>query len=142
MSLREKVDLAAQLQRYWADNQVSCTAEFDPDTEAQSVWALSPDEGAEPELLTDTGFRVDEPRISPDGRWLAYISDESGQYEVYVEPYRREGERVGLVVLARYMQILSPELVARFPDLVVHGAEGERAPHVLNVGVPGGDVVD
>jgi eukaryotic-like serine/threonine-protein kinase len=27
------------------------------------------------------------PRFSPDGRWLAYISDESGRYEVYVQPY-------------------------------------------------------
>jgi adenosylcobalamin-dependent ribonucleoside-triphosphate reductase len=32
--LREKVDLAAQMQRYWSDNQVSCTADFNPDTEA------------------------------------------------------------------------------------------------------------
>lgn len=30
VSLREKVDLAAQLQHYWSDNQVSCTADFDP----------------------------------------------------------------------------------------------------------------
>jgi adenosylcobalamin-dependent ribonucleoside-triphosphate reductase len=32
--LREKVDLAAQMQRFWSDNQVSVTAEFDPDTES------------------------------------------------------------------------------------------------------------
>jgi adenosylcobalamin-dependent ribonucleoside-triphosphate reductase len=31
--LREKVDLAAQMQRCWSDNQVSCTADFDPRTE-------------------------------------------------------------------------------------------------------------
>ncbi|MGF1607999.1 MAG: hypothetical protein ACFCUQ_01290 [Kiloniellales bacterium] len=31
--LWEKVDLAAQMQRYWSDNQVSCTAEFDPERE-------------------------------------------------------------------------------------------------------------
>lgn len=37
VSLREKVDLAAQVQHYWADNQVSCTAEFDPDTEAEEI---------------------------------------------------------------------------------------------------------
>lgn len=37
VSLREKVDLAAQVQYYWADNQVSCTAEFDPDTEADEI---------------------------------------------------------------------------------------------------------
>jgi len=35
--LREKVELAAQLQRYWSDNQVSCTAEFDPDTEVEQI---------------------------------------------------------------------------------------------------------
>jgi adenosylcobalamin-dependent ribonucleoside-triphosphate reductase len=29
----EKADLAAQMQRYWSDNQVSCTIDFDPDTE-------------------------------------------------------------------------------------------------------------
>ncbi len=37
VSLREKVDLAARIQHYWADNQVSCTAEFDPDTEAKDI---------------------------------------------------------------------------------------------------------
>lgn len=37
VSVREKVDLAAQMQRYWSDNQVSCTADFDPDTETQEV---------------------------------------------------------------------------------------------------------
>jgi hypothetical protein len=35
--LREKVDLAAQLQHYWSDNQVSCTAEFDREREAQQI---------------------------------------------------------------------------------------------------------
>ncbi len=35
--IQEKVDLAAQLQRYWSDNQVSCTAEFEPRTEAEHV---------------------------------------------------------------------------------------------------------
>jgi hypothetical protein len=35
--LWEKVDLAAQLQRYWSDNQVSITAELDPDREADQL---------------------------------------------------------------------------------------------------------
>ena len=26
------------------------------------------------------------PRVSPDGKWLTYVSDESGQYEVYARP--------------------------------------------------------
>ena len=44
---------------------------------------------------TDTAWRVVvqgpadefEPMLSPDGRWLAYASDESGQAEVYVRPF-------------------------------------------------------
>jgi serine/threonine-protein kinase len=28
-----------------------------------------------------------EPQISPDGRWMAYASNESGQYEVYMRPF-------------------------------------------------------
>ena len=31
------------------------------------------------------------PRLSPNGRWLAYISNESGQPEVYVQPYPGPG---------------------------------------------------
>jgi Tol biopolymer transport system component len=27
------------------------------------------------------------PALSPDGRWLAYASNESGQFEVYVRPF-------------------------------------------------------
>ena len=30
-------------------------------------------------------------RLSPDGRWLAYSSNESGRYEVYVVPYPGPG---------------------------------------------------
>ena len=40
--------------------------------------------------------RADEiaARISPDGRWVAYTSDESGRAEVYVDSYPRPGRRV------------------------------------------------
>jgi eukaryotic-like serine/threonine-protein kinase len=31
------------------------------------------------------------PQFSPDGRWLAYMSDESGGFEVYVQPYPGPG---------------------------------------------------
>ena len=33
------------------------------------------------------------PRLSPDGRWLAYISNESGRGELYVVPFPRRGGR-------------------------------------------------
>mmetsp|Transcript_20885 Transcript_20885/g.24120 ORF Transcript_20885/g.24120 Transcript_20885/m.24120 type:complete len:104 (-) Transcript_20885:46-357(-) len=33
----EQLSLAAFLQKYWADNQVSCTVTFDPKTEGESL---------------------------------------------------------------------------------------------------------
>jgi dipeptidyl aminopeptidase/acylaminoacyl peptidase len=28
-----------------------------------------------------------QPQISPNGRWIAYVSDESGQHEIFVRPF-------------------------------------------------------
>ena len=57
------------------------------------LWAASLDGNEPPEALVK-GFAVDQPHVSPDGRWLAYISTESGRFEVYVQPFRRRGERL------------------------------------------------
>jgi hypothetical protein len=37
--------------------------------------------------LVTTPAGEGEPALSPDGRWLAYVSDESGTSEVYVRPF-------------------------------------------------------
>ena len=34
------------------------------------------------------------PEFSPDGRWIAYVSNESGAQEVYVKPYPGPGEKI------------------------------------------------
>jgi Tol biopolymer transport system component len=44
---------------------------------------------AEPFLRTP--FNEGAARFSPDGRWLAYVSDESGGFEIYVQPYPGPG---------------------------------------------------
>ena len=38
-------------------------------------------------LMADSTFAELFPALSPDGRWLAYASDETGQFEVYVRPF-------------------------------------------------------
>jgi serine/threonine protein kinase len=48
-------------------------------------------DGSEPERLTATEALEFSPRFSPDGRVLAYASDESGRFEVYVEGFPRGG---------------------------------------------------
>ena len=43
--------------------------------------------GGEVVPLLETEFEELNPEISPDGRWLAYTSNESGEFEIYVRPY-------------------------------------------------------
>ena len=40
------------------------------------------------EMLLETDFDLEAPAVSPDGRWLAYQSNESGESEIYVQPGR------------------------------------------------------
>jgi Tol biopolymer transport system component len=82
----------------WSPNgQLLAFIEINPTT-GYDIWVLrmdNPSAGsgqvrkAQPFLRT----RFDEtsPRFSPDGRWLAYISNESGRNEIYVQPYPGPG---------------------------------------------------
>jgi eukaryotic-like serine/threonine-protein kinase len=45
----------------------------------------------EPKPFVNTPFVEVKPAFSPDGRWLAYQSDESGNFEVYVRPFPGPG---------------------------------------------------
>jgi eukaryotic-like serine/threonine-protein kinase len=40
-----------------------------------------------PETIFRTDFESDEPHVSPDGKWVTYASNESGQWEVYVAAF-------------------------------------------------------
>jgi len=45
----------------------------------------------DPKPFVNSAFSEREPAFSPDGRWLAYESNESGSYEVYVRPFPGPG---------------------------------------------------
>lgn len=49
--------------------------------------------GSKPEALFHTEFESDEPHVSPDGRWIAYACNESGQWELYVAAFPSFGNR-------------------------------------------------
>jgi Tol biopolymer transport system component len=71
------------------DGQLLAFIEINPTT-GYDIWVLRlGDHKAQPFLRTP--FNESVPRFSPDGRWLAYISDESGRYEIYVQPYPGPG---------------------------------------------------
>jgi serine/threonine-protein kinase len=56
------------------------------------VWVLPP--GGEPTPIVSTPFDEGAPALSPDGQWIAYMSDKSGQDEIYVRPYPGPGPEV------------------------------------------------
>ncbi len=47
----------------------------------------------QPEAFLQTSFHERGPAFSPDGRWLAYMSNESGPYQVYVEAFPHKSRK-------------------------------------------------
>jgi len=56
-------------------------------TMPSDIGALAMDGNRARNALLQEKHREYQPRISPDGRWMAYTSDESGRNEVYVRPF-------------------------------------------------------
>ena len=61
------------------------------------VWSLPVEDGVPVNLTRSSGVAERSPVWSPDGRWIAYFSDESGEYEIYVRQSdgKDEPRRVG-----------------------------------------------
>jgi hypothetical protein len=55
---------------------------------------IQPADGSPARPYAATSADETAARISPDGHWVAYTSDESGQAEVYLDSYPRPGRRV------------------------------------------------
>ena len=53
----------------------------------KSIWALPLKGGRKPIPVVESSSMVDEPHVSRDGQWLTYSGHESGQWEVYVQPF-------------------------------------------------------
>ena len=71
------------------DGQLLALTAIDPAT-GYDIWVLRlSDRKAQPFLRTS--FNETAARFSPDGRWLAYVSDETGRNEVFVQPYPGPG---------------------------------------------------
>jgi Tol biopolymer transport system component len=71
------------------DGKLLAFVELNPST-GRDIWVLKMgDRKAQPFLHTP--FDETSPQFFPDGRWLAYTSNESGRYEIYVQPYPGPG---------------------------------------------------
>ncbi len=56
-------------------------------TTSGDILGIQPATDTVPVPLVATGFGEHSPTLSPDGRWLAYVSNEGGRDEVYVRPF-------------------------------------------------------
>ena len=71
----------------WADDgQLLLFEEQSPETDTD-IWKVSIDGDRPPESVLQESYAERRPAVSPDGRWLAYQSDESGQWQIWVRPF-------------------------------------------------------
>jgi Tol biopolymer transport system component len=101
--MRRPVDSSspAQLVRLWGKS--GGPSDWSPDgrvvlyhsddgTNGSNLWAVPMDGSGDPVRLTQPGFGSDDGQFSPDGRWLAFIGEATGEKEVYVQ--RVEGMKL------------------------------------------------
>ena len=62
---------------------------------ASSTWDIwvAPTDGGKPFPLFASKFTESQAQVSPDGRWIAYASDESGRFEIYVTQFPQKRGR-------------------------------------------------
>jgi serine/threonine-protein kinase len=88
LQFHEKWTLVELVEPVWSsDGKWLVFQENDETENAGDILALRPGIDTAPLRLIDSGFAERAPNLSPDGRWLAYMSNESGRAEVYVVPF-------------------------------------------------------
>jgi serine/threonine-protein kinase len=100
----QSADGSGTAERLLTSENVTSPMSFSPDGQTMLYVDVSPDSGydiavlrlsdgkAEPYLRTR--FFEGGATFSPDGRWLAYTSDEAGRQEIFVQPYPGPGGKL------------------------------------------------
>lgn len=71
----------------WSRNGQYLLYRVDHAKTMSDLWVLPLQGDRKPVLFLATEFREMKARFSPDGRWVAYSSDKSGMFEIYVRPF-------------------------------------------------------
>jgi serine/threonine-protein kinase len=89
------------------------------------VYRAMPGSGAEPEPLINGDVFNSDPAISPDGRWLAYTSNETGSSRIYVRSYPDMGPAAVLSTGGAFQPVWSRD-GSRIFYWATEGAEAGR----------------
>jgi Tol biopolymer transport system component len=93
---RRRSDGSGPEERLWSDGRHFHVASWSPQglvltvddpTTGWDVLLLDPDDPGEPRPLLSTPFNETSARVSPDGRLVTFVSNETDQSEVYVQAF-------------------------------------------------------
>ena len=76
------------------DGETLVFTQMDDPQRGSDIYALALDGDRKPRALLRTKFSEGSPKVSPNGAWLAYSTNESGQPEVWAMAYPGSGERI------------------------------------------------
>ena len=105
------------------------------------IWAYSPADRTRKAILAEPTSAQMSSRFSPDGKWLAYQSNETGRHEIYVEPFPRTGTRIRVSDAGGERPVWSPDGRELFYDkdatifvaAITTAPLGARAPAALPI---------
>jgi Tol biopolymer transport system component len=80
----------------WPDEWIVVTASSRETRD--DVLLIRPDGAGDTRAYVQSAFNEDHGVVSPDGKWMAYSSDESGRAEVYADAFPSPGRRARLTV--------------------------------------------
>jgi Tol biopolymer transport system component len=72
---------------------------IDDQKAGRHLWALPLFGDRQPFPVVQTNFNEREGQFSPDGKWIAYTSDETGRFEIYVQSFPRRQKKPGCPIM-------------------------------------------
>ena len=87
-----KSDTAERASDWSADGRYILIEAESPKT-MRDLWVIPLEGSREPIHFLETAFDEMQARFSPDGHWIAYTSNETGKFEVYVQPFPGSGAK-------------------------------------------------
>jgi Tol biopolymer transport system component len=90
---RLTTDFAAQPSSWAAQKNTVALGTPTSQGRLSQIWVLPMDGERKLQLFLESKYNLYHPEFSPDGRWIAYASNESSGFQVYVQPYPGPGEK-------------------------------------------------